>query len=229
MSQLIKTYKSLPTFWNGQWFRSQKETRWAIFFTVCGLQMNRRLLYEETGFKVESVNKITGEIEKVFYRPDFILRDVPGFGDLYVEVKGRMNEEDAKKITDLYEAGKADDKKISDIPILVVGNLPNADKLLEDTDPGKEMEAMLKDMYTYNQYNSKPQWPQYYNLKTITGDDLAVYPGLDDHNHFRLFPDKSEYLRCMNTLATRRAFDRAHGELLHGHQPSAEPIRIDRL
>lgn len=62
--------KAIDTYYNGNYYRSRLEARWAVFFESCGI----RYEYESEGFKMESGRK---------YLPDFHLPDL----DLYIEVK----------------------------------------------------------------------------------------------------------------------------------------------
>jgi hypothetical protein len=62
--------KAIPTRYNGIFYRSRLEGRWAIFFNILGINT----LYEYEGYDLDGIN----------YLPDFYLPDL----DCYVEIKG---------------------------------------------------------------------------------------------------------------------------------------------
>ena len=86
--------KAIQTKYKGYLFRSRLEARWAVFFDCCGVEYE----YEPEGYDLGN---------GLMYLPDFLLHGVDGRdgGDLYVEVKGQMTEDDAKKINRFYELG----------------------------------------------------------------------------------------------------------------------------
>ena len=84
--------KAIETTYNGYRFRSRLEARWAVFFDALGV----RYEYEPEGFDLG---------DGLYYLPDFKVKcwgtrgeiwDEPF--DLWIEVKGNMTNEDAKKI-----------------------------------------------------------------------------------------------------------------------------------
>jgi len=79
--------KSIDTFYNGNYFRSRMEARWAVFFDACGIKYE----YEPEGFDLGNGFK---------YLPDFYL---PQFF-CYVEVKPQeyiyTNEDSVRKHPD---------------------------------------------------------------------------------------------------------------------------------
>lgn len=105
------TIKSIDTIYNGYKFRSRLEARWAVFFDEMGFEYE----YEPEGFKL-----LDDESRKVmWYLPDFLLR-TKGFrtaedvSEIYVEVKGFMQDYDLKKITEFSRYH----------PLLLLGNIP---------------------------------------------------------------------------------------------------------
>lgn len=74
--------KPIETIYNGYKFRSRLEARWAVFFDSLGI----RYEYEPEGFVLS---------DGTYYLPDFYLPDF----DMWVEVKGKMTNEDEHKIT----------------------------------------------------------------------------------------------------------------------------------
>ena len=80
--------KPIETTYNGYKFRSRLEARWAVFFDSAGIEWK----YEQEGFTLPN-----GKC----YLPDFYLPNVKGrAGDngIYVEVKGKMTDEDFEKV-----------------------------------------------------------------------------------------------------------------------------------
>ena len=100
--------KAIETVYNGYRFRSRLEARWAVFFDA----LNVKYEYEPEGFDLG---------DGIYYLPDFLIHNVmPRYAkdnyldDIYVEVNGMPNKEDAEKI---YKFSKHK-------PIWVVGELP---------------------------------------------------------------------------------------------------------
>lgn len=86
--------KPIETIYNGYKFRSRLEARWAIFFDSLGVKYE----YEPEGFSLPSGKK---------YLPDFRVKcyGTRGYSDsgpfdLYIEVKGKMTQEDADRIVE---------------------------------------------------------------------------------------------------------------------------------
>lgn len=111
--------KPIPTEYNGYRFRSRLEARWAVFFDALGVEYE----YEPEGFCFDGIT----------YLPDFLIHDVEGIHayewrhDIYVEVKGEPDQRSADKVYwfsgDPYE---------ENIPIWVVGNIPNPHDYVND-------------------------------------------------------------------------------------------------
>lgn len=85
----METIKPIETVYKGYRFRSRLEARWAVFFDEIGAKWE----YEPEGFELPDGTK---------YLPDFRLKNVRGRGayggDIFVEIKGQLSDEDAKKI-----------------------------------------------------------------------------------------------------------------------------------
>lgn len=67
---MVNEIKAIQTRYNGYWFRSRLEARWAVFFDVLGIKYE----YEPEGFKLG---------DNICYLPDFYL---PVFAE-YIEIK----------------------------------------------------------------------------------------------------------------------------------------------
>ncbi len=67
----MEQIKAIPTFFNGDTFRSRLEAKWAVFFT----ELKIKYIYETEGYEMSDGQR---------YLPDFFLPDL----NYYVEVKG---------------------------------------------------------------------------------------------------------------------------------------------
>lgn len=196
--------RPIETFYKGYRFRSRLEARWAVFFDMCGLKWE----YEPEGYYLPDGS---------MYLPDFKIHGVDGRdgGDLYVEVKGEMNDVDARKINSFVKAGYPNVEGIytkSSTATLVVGNIPVGD-CMDDITSYIEDEA-------YSHRGDKAWWPNYYNFETIDGDYFAAHPGINREGKFELFGDDSNYLQYMDQVATERAYRVARqARFEHGETP----------
>lgn len=174
--------KPIETVYNGYKFRSRLEARWAVFFDALGIDYE----YEPEGF----------ETACGYYLPDFRVKcwgtrgaiwDKPF--DLWVEVKGKMTQEDANKIKAfarpiIKHAGEI--QWVSEIqnPILIVGNIPQKGK----TDCGSSLgsyEGMDGiDIYPFNLELIDGDYFgtgfQYSSGKLVLGGDDSNYGGTSD-------------------------------------------------
>lgn len=181
--------KAIQTEYKGYRFRSRLEARWAVFFDACGVDWE----YEPEGYDLGS---------GLQYLPDFLLHGVQGRdgGDLYVEVKGQMNNMDARKINRFASLGMRECHMCgkSATAILVVGSIPDGNTMDEIT-------QSISD----TAYSDHKGWPNYYNFETIDGDYFAAHPGINWGGGFELFGDDSSYLCDMNPDATEKAYRKA--------------------
>lgn len=181
--------KAIQTEYKGYRFRSRLEARWAVFFDACGVDWE----YEPEGYD------LGGGLQ---YLPDFLLHGVQGRdgGDLYVEVKGQMNNVDARKINRFASLGMRDSRMCgkSATAILVVGAIPSGETMDEIT-------QNISDIA----YSDHHGWPNYFNFETIDGDYFAAHPGVNWDGGFELFGDDSSYLCEMNPDATEAAYRKA--------------------
>ncbi len=182
----MSALKVIQTEYKGYKFRSRLEARWAVFFDACGVSWE----YEPEGFVLS---------DGKYYLPDFLLHGVDGRGgsDLYVEVKGKMTEEDAEKI--ICFSGIKDSKDGRAItPILVLPGIPDGENI-------DDIDQFIMDM-GYDGFPGFKDGPYPFNFKTVDGDYFAAYPGVNKEGHFELFGDDSNYLRDRNEDATLKAF-----------------------
>lgn len=194
--------KAIQTEYKGYRFRSRLEARWAVFFDTLGVKWE----YEPEGYDLGN---------GVYYLPDFLLHDVTvNHGlfqrhcNIYVEVKGVMTDEDARKIIRFSDLGYEDENRdgVSKTAVLVVGNIPE----------GESMRDLIWDMQELAYKGNPP----YYNFETIDGDYFAAYPGVDKHGTFTLFGDDSSYTWSMDEKATERAYRIARqARFEHGETP----------
>lgn len=183
--------RAIETEYKGYRFRSRLEARWAVFFDACGVKWE----YEPEGYDLGN---------GIYYLPDFLLHGVTidhasyeRNCDIYVEVKGEMNDRDAEKINRFFSAGYSEENDwgVSRSAVLVVGSIPDggtADEIIDS----------MRDA-AYDDYRG---WPNYYNFETVDGDYFAAYPGVDRNGTFSLFGDDCSYLCRMDRRATERAY-----------------------
>lgn len=200
--------RAIQTEYKGYRFRSRLEARWAVFFDTLGVKWE----YEPEGYDLGN---------GVYYLPDFLLHDVTvNHGlfqrhcDIYVEVKGVMTDEDAKKIIRFSDLGYDDENRdgVSKTAVLVVGNIPE----------GESMQELFWNMQELAYSGNRP----YYNFETIDGDYFAAYPGIDKHGIFTLFGDDSSYTWSMNEKATECAYRMARqARFEHGETPGRRRFR----
>ena len=189
----MNTLKAIETEYKGYRFRSRLEARWAVFFDACGVKWE----YEPEGFVLPNGQH---------YLPDFLLHGVTfnhaGYSegnDLYVEVKGKMTAEDAKKIHAFAFPPEADggDRWNSDQmnPLLVVGNIPAGDCIRD-----------LEDAVFDDAFGAAPYGVSIFNFETVDGDYFGAMPGVGKDGSFQLFGADSTYTYDMNKGATERAY-----------------------
>lgn len=196
MVEATRTIKAIETEYKGYRFRSRLEARWAVFFDACGVKWE----YEPEGFDLG---------DGLYYLPDFLLHDVwirnhtPH--DLWVEVKGQMTEEDARKIIK-FAAEREDfcgccDVELYEHPILVVTNIPN------NSD----------DVFNIA-YNEPEPYP--FNFYLIDGDYFGACPCITWEGHFALVGHDGNYTADRDDEATEKAYRIARqARFEHGEQP----------
>lgn len=197
--------RAIQTEYKGYLFRSRLEARWAVFFDACGVDWE----YEPEGYDLGN---------GLYYLPDFLLHSVTvNHGcfekncNIYVEVKGQMNDVDAEKIKRFYAAGYSENNGwgVSQTAVLVVGNIPAGDSMDE-----------ILDCLQTAAYRDHHNWPNFYNFGTVDGDYFGAYPGVDKHGNFNLFGDDCNYLWSMNATATEYAYRLARqARFEHGETP----------
>lgn len=197
--------KPIETVYNGYRFRSRLEARWAVFFDVLGVKYE----YEPEGFELPS---------GAHYLPDFRVKCYGTRGnitdhpfDLYIEVKGKMTQEDADKIREFAGALVPivrDGWTYYEIehPVLIVGDIPNPEAYTSSSD----------DFNNYDTMDDISIYP--WNYETIDGDYFAAYPAVQD-GCFYLDGDDSNYI-TMNPSVIRDALRTARqARFEHGETP----------
>lgn len=113
---MSKEIKAIQTYYNGYWYRSRLEARWAVFFDAAGI----KYVYEPEGFVGFDGSK---------YLPDFYLP----VEDIYVEVKGcdEKLEDDWSKIANAIDFGATPVSK----GLLLLGEIPNPESFEFGTVP----------------------------------------------------------------------------------------------
>lgn len=141
--------KPIETEYNGYRFRSRLEARWAVFFDAIGAKWE----YEPEGFQLKDGTR---------YLPDFLLHGVRGrganeVGDIYIEIKGVLTQEDLHKI------------EMFPMPIIIFGQIPDA--------TWKEGFYSDGTHYAYWAFDyNKDDNDNFYNLLYSEGDDYWTEP-----------------------------------------------------
>lgn len=199
----MQNLKPITTYYKGYKFRSRLEARWAVFFDACGVKWE----YEPEGFDLG---------DGLYYLPDFLLRGVQlrGYvGDLWVEVKGQMTEESARKILAFSGVNdESDDPDHNEFvvkrPILVVGPIPDGENMAQIDFSVQDAAYTDEGWFDANMFN----------FFTVDGDYYAAHPGINTSGRFELFGDDSSQLYDQDELRTERAYRAArcarfeHGE-----------------
>ena len=186
----------IETRYKGYKFRSRLEAKWAVFFDACGIDWD----YEPEGYNLG---------DGIYYLPDFVLHNVKArsfSGDLYVEVKGYMTEEDELKIEKFYEIFKGDDPFLSNKPLLVVANIPW----------GQSIYKLFNFVYeTQNKF-----WG-FFNYHYCDGDNWPTLLVLDKNKNLRLMDANcNEDCLIVNEKATLEAYQKAReARFEHGESP----------
>ena len=162
---MANNIKPIKTIYKGYRFRSRLEARWAVFFDACGVEWE----YEPEGFDLG---------DGICYLPDFLLHGVKGYveGDLYVEVKGSLTDEDLFKIEKFC--------------------WPNGDT---DICPEKPL-ILVRTLLWDEEMDKYPFYTNYF----ICGDAYPVIPGINEHGSFGIIHDQNG--PCMNEGATLEAY-----------------------
>ena len=175
--------KAIRTEWNGYEFRSRLEARWAVVFTALRISYE----YEPEGYRLD---------DGACYLPDFLLHDIVGIGDLYVEVKGRMTEADRHKI-EQFSRHK---------PIYVVGDIPYTNTIKACWNQGIH-DASLKSKTDH-----------FFSFKYVDGRDIPAYIGIYNNGKAGLFDvNTAAYAHEWVMNAAFMAAKSAHFE--HGERP----------
>lgn len=159
--------KAIDTYYNGNYFRSRLEARWAVFFEAAGIKYQ----YESEGFDLGDGDR---------YLPDFYL---PEF-DHYLEVKPGIpawKQNGAERDTKKWEAFAAEKKLI-----ICFGN-PGTEtwKVIGPNWPGKVKHAAP--IKAENIFTAKDEWQFIFfaTLRSKTGDSYpeGLYPLSVDWGH----------------------------------------------
>ena len=192
--------KAIDTEYKGYLFRSRLEARWAVFFDACGVKWE----YEPEGFDLG---------DGIYYLPDFLLHDVVirynqgnAVKDLWIEVKGRMTEEDAYKISRFANCSEEGFGVVVENPILVVSTIPFGDNFDD------EIADISSDYPWYFDVNA-------FNFYTIDGDNYPAIPCLNKKGEFVLiggdYMDETiDYKKTKNAYKLARQARFEHGQTL---------------
>ena len=202
--------KAIETEYKGYLFRSRLEARWAVFFDACGVDWD----YEAEGYNVG---------ENLKYLPDFVLHNVyyTNYGkyeDVYVEVKGDMNDKDAEKIKSFAAAGNR---------ILVVGKIPD----------GSTGMSIVKYINREGKKIVKQEWPVEFNAENLNGQSYPVLMGIDSLGEFGFFAVDDESIELYNEMDGNKEpsslllldFERTYSAYKRAKQARLENKHLDLL
>lgn len=189
--------KPIQTYYDGHLFRSRLEARWAVVFNALHVPYE----YEPEGFDLG---------DRLYYLPDFRVKCYGCRGyfkgkpfDLYIEVKGKMTEQDAEKIN-RFSPKYMMDPTCPGYPLLIVDKIPEEGCAtyweLGDRDIGFD------------------QYP--FNYKTIDGDYFGAYPAATRDGKFYLFGADGSYINDDDAARMERAYRIARcARFEHGERP----------
>lgn len=199
--------KPIETYYNGYKFRSRLEARVAVFFDALGVEYE----YEPEGFLLESGKR---------YLPDFRVKcygvrgDIcPKSFDLWIEVKGRMTQEDADKIREFSGisfgpngAPEETDNRIKSV--LIINKIP-----------GENESSDGYGLHAYEPMDGIEIYP--FNYELIDGDHFGAYPAADSDGCFYLWGDDSNYINYEDTDRVEKAWTKARqARFEHGETPT---------
>lgn len=166
--------KALRTIYNGVYFRSRLEAKWAIFFDHCGIEWE----YEPEGYQLEN---------GMCYLPDFLLHGLEGYaisGDLYIEVKGVLTDDDTKKLEAFMQFKEQDDYRYPTRPILVLGNIFTHKKQIDkygcwerESYFDKVEDACKYPFFTHETLNESGDWPAILGINEKGNGEVFGYGG----------------------------------------------------
>lgn len=235
--------KPIQTYYDGHWFRSRLEARWAVVFNALGVPYE----YEPEGFDLGG---------GMCYLPDFRVKCHGKRGDykstpfdLYIEVKGKMTADDAEKIkrfadikeeVDVYctnpktknyfRCERAQGFPAPYMPIppghkegcqgceyahsIYHEGITNPILIVNRIpDEGQATDNILT--YCSIGYGMHP-----FNYETIDGDYFGAYPAATKWGDFYLFGDDSNYINREDELRVERAYRLARcARFEHGERP----------
>lgn len=189
----------IQTYYNGYHFRSRLEARWAVFLDALGV----RYEYEPEGFDLG---------DGLYYLPDFRVKcwgtrgsfDGPPF-DLYIEIKGAMSNDDARKIKRFVF--EEPDKCLVKNSLLIVDKIP--------------IHGTACDSYVLGCYDPMPGSDLCpFNYETVDGDMFGAYPAATPDGRFYLMGDEGSYINNDHLPKIIRAYDCARqARFEHGERP----------
>ena len=189
--------KPIQTYYDGHWFRSRLEARWAVVLKYLGVPYE----YEPEGFDLG---------DGMRYLPDFRVKCYGLRGnyerkepfDLYIEVKGKMTAEDAAKIKRF--TNWRDKYGLRQYPVLIVDKIP---------DEGCSTDCELSDSSIG--FDLTP-----FNYETIDGDWFGAYPAATWDGKFYLFGADSNYINDDDDDRVELAYRAARcARFEHGEHP----------
>ena len=192
--------KPIQTYYDGHLFRSRLDARWAVVFNTLSVPYE----YEPEGFDLG---------DGLYYLPDFRVKCYGCRGnyklqrpfDLYIEVKGKMTEEDATKIKRFahwYDETTYEPLYLGRYPLLIVDSIPGEGRATDIDDYGLGYDLSA------------------FNYETIDGDYFGAYPAATRDGKFYLFGADSNYINDGDAARMERAYRIARcARFEHGERP----------
>ena len=220
--------KPIETYYNGYRFRSRLEARWAVFFDALGVKWE----YEPEGFDLGG---------GIYYLPDFRVECWGTRGNindkpftLYIEIKGKMAEDDAIKIRRFAGISRSADKyydKMKEVYGTSVDEWPECTqrqyKSLKEFDsshwiPTHPILVLGNIPGRGNSYSNDLIEDAFgistFNYETIDGDYFGAYPAADEKGRFYLWGDDASYIWGVDRVEL--AYDIARqARFEHGEKP----------
>ena len=236
---MTSSIRPIETQYDGYLFRSRLEARWAVFFKSLGVPY----AYEPEGFRRNGV----------WYLPDFRVKcwglrgekSGPPF-DLYIEVKGSMDEESAEKLKVFTQFGE---DWVKEMERETGARHPDWGEHWWEPEVYDWERAQYEDaLKTWTKKNLLPvlvvgdipgcaddfncmdKWYpfsvahgiEYNSYVGIDGDSFGAMPAADREGHFYLFGQDSNYVNGEDVDRINRAYDRARmARFEHGQHGAA--------
>ncbi|MBM3210573.1 hypothetical protein FJZ33_00015 [Candidatus Poribacteria bacterium] len=120
----MENIKIIPTKYNGYFFRSRTEARWAVYFDECGIDY----IYEYEGFELKNKQR---------YLPDFWFPQYKCFGEIKPIYPTNKEEEKIKQLVEM--TGR---------PLIIFIGMPSVSPEIYECRKNKEKIYIYKSLFT---------------------------------------------------------------------------------